>query len=575
MSNSKVFWLRLGWLLPLIVISVFLVLSRVGTVLPKILSDELTYSMNSRKLDPAESTVPNFLFNLLFSSTNLCGYEFYSCAKGINLVLLALTAVMVFFTARLYASNGVSIYVAFLAFLGPVSSYVSYFTPDIMFFLASSVVIYFVLRQGPSSTWWSWALIGAGLAIDSLIKPHALFLAIPVLAQAVFLYRRMSKKGIIKTFQSILIVCFSLFSIKWGVGFLFAGERGLGLFGGNYDSAALNVFAADKTSDLRTYGSLLAGADQHSNLSALALTDDSLLTSLAVQVFLHLGVLFIFFGQPIANSIFNGRFRGATKEPSSEKYASLRFFVLGSVATLCLVSAAFVAFSSAWGEVLDGRLMIRYYEYILIFVPLLIIGDEQFSQSLPRRVSWTVVLVLAIYLFSAAPLLMEMVPPLFTDSALLASVIRSGLTFFPFAILSLGLIIGSVSRPIESGRLWLYCFAPLVVVTFSISSYVNMTIPSSVVGIYTSSSQWVHNNLSDDQKIGMRIYGNAVPNVQAAQLWVDEPTAIGEAYAPGTTIDLSKLAQGTHVLLIGQLNTVGKADLVHEGLNFKVLKVSH
>ena len=63
-SNPAKFWQTLGWVVPVVGLGVIWVMTRIMEVLPKILGDELIYSTNARHTALAESSVPNYLFNL-------------------------------------------------------------------------------------------------------------------------------------------------------------------------------------------------------------------------------------------------------------------------------------------------------------------------------------------------------------------------------------------------------------------------------------------------------------------------------------------------------------------------------
>ncbi len=68
------------------------VFSRVSMVNPAILGDEYLYSINARHAAPWDPSpagdFSNYLFNLVYSSTNICGDAFYTCGKILNLIFL-------------------------------------------------------------------------------------------------------------------------------------------------------------------------------------------------------------------------------------------------------------------------------------------------------------------------------------------------------------------------------------------------------------------------------------------------------------------------------------------------------
>jgi phosphoglycerol transferase len=554
MKLSQSFWKRAGLVVPLAALAAIWVMTRVGSVLPKILGDELTYSMDARKLALADSAVPNYLFNIVFKSTNLCGYEFYGCAKGLNLMFLMGLGVVVYLAARMFARPSLSLFVALLTVVGPISSYVSYFTPDLMFFFSAAIVVLFVVRQTGESTVLSWALIGLGVGVSALVKPHALFLLIPIAAFIIYLKLRKKPANLLSAFLQIAAVVGSTFAIKWAVGYLAAGPKGLGLFGVGYDASAAVASGAS--------GSAVAAASDSSQWFGQGI----------LQLLFHLAFLLIFFAGPIV-AIFLKRDPASKAKSQDGTYERFRFFVIAATLTLVTVSSVFVVISSSWGETLDSRVMVRYYEYILVFLPLLLLPVLNEWRAADAKTKWIVPLAALAIWGIALPIMTQVVPPLFTDSSLIASALKSGLTLYTFAALSLAAVVYMLANPEKGAGLWLFGVAPLFVLVFAISSYVNMTVPSSVVGMYTHSSRWVHDNLNDEQKHGLAVFGNVLQNVQAARLWIDDPSTTGQALPPGSQVDIGKLPNGSYALLIGQLSATGTGRLVHREQNFVVVQI--
>jgi hypothetical protein len=81
------------------------------------------------------------LFSLLYSSTNLCGDQFYACAKGLNAIfLLGIIALVWILAMRLFGLLA-AVVASTATALSPISVYVSFFMPDTMFFFF--VVLFF------------------------------------------------------------------------------------------------------------------------------------------------------------------------------------------------------------------------------------------------------------------------------------------------------------------------------------------------------------------------------------------------------------------------------------------------
>ncbi len=82
----------------------------------------------------------NYLFNLVYSSTNLCGDAFYTCGKLLNLVFFVGFLTVIFIIAKRYMNYWIAFAFTILAGLSPLSVYTSMFLPETMYFFFLSLV---------------------------------------------------------------------------------------------------------------------------------------------------------------------------------------------------------------------------------------------------------------------------------------------------------------------------------------------------------------------------------------------------------------------------------------------------
>jgi hypothetical protein len=217
--------------------------------------------------------------------------------------------------------------------------------------------------------------------------------------------------------------------------------------------------------------------------------------------------------------------------------------------------------------------MVRYYEFAIVFIPVLLAPFLKKPARYSIGAKWAIGVAMFVIALFAAPVFQNNVPTLYADSSLIAASIQSGVGLVAIALAGFTVLIIWFSKPIPGAKIWLYAFAPLVILIFNVSSYINMTIPSSFVGKYTQSSQWVHNNLTDEQKNGLIVFGAVKSNVQAAQLWIDDPSVTGQAVAPNGQVNLQGIETGKHVLVVGEIPVVGDFTTVKKTPYWIVLKV--
>lgn len=550
------------------------VLPRISEVLPKILGDELLYSQNARLLSPEEWFLPNFLFNWVFSSTNVCGYGFYSCGKVINVFLLLCLGFIIYASTRLIAKPSLSLLMATLTCVGPIAVYASYFTPDTMFYLAMAIVIFIAMQLNLDSKWWMWLVLGATLAVASLVKPHALFAIPALIAYCLFLAIGASQKKIIAAFRNIVIFVSATILLKFAFGFAFAGSNGLTLFGSYGNALDLASKAMTQTT---SPGGQVGGTTTNqistpasgSVQQAAASTDFA--TMAGWELILHFGFLIIAFSLPlfIASRRIGQSIAIRNTNPVETK---LSFLTISIVLMGVISTSIYTAVAPSWGEILDYRLMVRYYEYVLPFLVItaLVQLDESNKVNVRRIVLSFLAIIVAVL---ASTKLVSVVPPLYTDSTLFSGLYFSNISIWIFTIISAGMIIYSLKNQGKASKYWLFGWLPVVTVIVAISTQVAMTGPSSIKGLYTNAAQTAHELLSQEQRDALIVVGNYKNNVQAAQLWIDSKSVQGMWIDRGQNLDVDSLSPGAkYVLIIGEMNVSGSFEVVKKDESFAIIK---
>jgi phosphoglycerol transferase len=561
-SDPAKFWKTFSWVVPVVALGVIWVMTRIMTVLPKILGDELIYSNNARHTALADSSVPNYLFNLLYSTTSNFGYGFYTAAKVYNLFFLVALSAVVYLAARLIARPGVSFVVALIALVGPISAYASYFTPEMMFYFGCSVVIYFVLKFHRGTPASLWAILGLGLGLVSLVKPHALFLSAPIVIYIVFLAFSLDGKKFVAAVARTLAFGLGLAIAKFGLGYALAGSKAFALFGGSYDNSATNALASGSQVPTEVSNDPLVGG----------IVQNGLVGVVTWQTLFHLSYMLMFIGVPF---VLAGIQTVRAVKSKGELYlpTKISFFLFMALIALVLVSAVFVAYSSSFGETLQNRVMIRYYEYLLPFLPLALLPVGNHIPKLKVSAKWAIMLGVSIWLVISLPNMSSIVPPLFTDSSMMAAALKSGIPLAIFAVIGIVMLAYWLFKPETGTQVWLFAFAPVTVLIYAISCYTNMTVPSSNVGMYTGSSRWVHENISAKDREDIIVIGNNMQNVQAAQLWLDTPSSTGKMVAEGEEVNINDFPEkGQLILAIGKVALTGDGFIVKQEDSWALIK---
>ena len=164
-------------------ISFFILASRFTGVNVSVLKDEYIYVLDSHYKDVSGFRLPNELFQLVYSSTKICGENFYDCARGINAAFVVAGALFIYFLVKLVTRG--NIWLGALAGLatafGTYGTYAAYFMPEAIFNFLMVVFFFLLIKFAQSYDWRPWVGMGLVFAFASVSKPHAFFVLPAVL----------------------------------------------------------------------------------------------------------------------------------------------------------------------------------------------------------------------------------------------------------------------------------------------------------------------------------------------------------------------------------------------------------
>lgn len=352
--------IKLGSLLAAIIATSTWVFFRVKDINPAILQDEWIYSITSRQYSPWDQNLPfdfgNYLFNLVYSSTNLCGDAFYTCAKSINLLFILGFALTLFAIALRFMPFWVSLGFFVATMLSPTSIYASMYLPESMFFFLLGLTLYFVLKASENPSWKTWAYAGIPLGLAGLVKPHALMAA---MALGIYLLiASLDHKPYFKlTALNVAGFAGAYLATRVGIGFLVAGPKSLNVFGAYGATDAIGLFVGGVGSASTTSGSLVGAG---SVVGAVGLFPTQAYThSLTIAALLGAAVVAISLA---TIDIFR----------TNEVKPVHRFALMTLIWLIVLVIAIvlFTGWITGGGDDHTTRVLLRYYDYLFPIVAL-------------------------------------------------------------------------------------------------------------------------------------------------------------------------------------------------------------
>jgi phosphoglycerol transferase len=336
--------------------------SRVLMVNPAILGDEYLYSMNARKVGPWDPPVAgdfsNYLFNFVYQTTNLCGNEFYSCVKVMNIGFYLAFVFVVYFVARKFLTFLAAYGFMIVTALSPLSVYTSMFLPESMFFLFIGLVLVAVLRAMNDFNWRNWAFAGVAIGLASLVKPHAWLSSIAVGTTLIVIGMTNSKYGLKRTISAALGLAAGAALARVVIGFAVAGPKALGFFGQYFGVSVIQTVVSGADGNSAATANGIVGAGPMAGVVGLFATQFVVHTSV---IFALLGVAIIGLAVSLINLIRTKNLRDA------EAFSLFTFIWLASMAIEIVIFTGWVTGS---GDDHTTRVLLRYYEFLFVIVPL-------------------------------------------------------------------------------------------------------------------------------------------------------------------------------------------------------------
>ena len=325
----------------------------------------------------------NAAHSFLYSSANICGVQWYTCVKGINLFFELSYALVIVAGMQVLGRRWlVSLGVALAALAGPFVMFSANFMPEpLQAFLVASAFMGLLLVRTRN---WAFALLpGLVMGIALLAKPHGIaIVASTALVGIVFV---LGKSAIQKRFGFVLLAfSVSAYVIRSLFGYLLSGVEGLNPFATYLTLDTVRSLFGFETTD--TSSTNPAGTDREmvSDLvSGLGPAVISIVTNIAPGI-LVLSIILL-----VATRVTKLSLPEILVQPAF--LLGLLFFV-----PLVLLSAAFGALLEIQGlEQTQFRTMTRYWEYT---IPMLFVGASLISREqrtidneglkLPSRREW-------------------------------------------------------------------------------------------------------------------------------------------------------------------------------------------
>ena len=324
-----------------------------------VMGDELAF-YKSVLVEPLSASNPaGYLYDIVYSSSALCGDGYYACVKTINwLFLLGFAGVVVAVAIYLGVSRNYSLLFGTAVLLSPIAVRTSFFMPDVMFyaFAIASVASLFIWMQSRSRNWLYMAAAIAGLTMA--VKPHGVFLVIGLILAVGLMFF----KDLRSFWKELVIYAVISFGLRLGIGLLAAGTAGLGLFTGYAGDGAASALASSVEN---------VTSNETRFEVAVEFGLFALLAFIAGLIILTPGL----FGALLQSS------SGKVFETNPSKHKQFLYFTLLVFLSQAAAFTLFVFYAASGGESFENRVVFRYVEFLIPLIVVAILANYTNSKG--------------------------------------------------------------------------------------------------------------------------------------------------------------------------------------------------
>ncbi|MDA8552131.1 hypothetical protein N9K78_02470 [Aquiluna sp.] len=539
------------------------IFSRVWMVNPAILGDEYLYSLNARKAGPWDPPLAgdfsNYLFNFVYQGTNLCGDAFYTCGKVFNIVFFLGFIFTLFVVALRFMPFWFAYFFMISAGLSPLSVYTSMFLPESMYFFFVGFILLSVLRAMESFSWVNWGLVGISVGVASLVKPHAWLTAIAIGITLLVVGLGSPALRLRPVIVSGLAAIGGALAGRAIVGLAVGGPKALNFFGVYLGNSTLEQIAAGTSVD----------SSEQSVVGTSGM--DGVIGLFGVQLEAH--VLAVVAGMGIAVigvtvAIFE-IFRSRRLEPVS----AFGLFAFIWLATLVIEIVAFTGWITGQGDDHTSRILLRYYDYLFVIVPLagLSVANSEVMRKVNAFVRWGLVLLVGFALTPAFTGFFATLEIQIADAPSLAGVVVNQQVFNALAVMSFGALLVFAAFP--SFTKWaLIALMPLSMVATGWQTQDQYQNFRGTLSVGDLAGQYLRANFTESELDQITIITYSRFDGTNAGIWMDVDDIRYEIAPPGTEIPAELFEPDRQIFLfLGEYELLGDSTEIYSGDGFRLL----
>lgn len=543
-QDKTISFLKENVLVILVISLFFILLFRNINLYPRIFADEYTYSTFSRLREFSHSTIPGYLYLMVYRITNVCGDNFLDCVKILNIIFFVCSIPFIYSILKKVSNHGIALLITLLTVLGPINSYTTYFMPESLFFFSFWLFVWFILQLDNVSKIKMWSLGGVLLGFCSLIKPHALLFLPAIIIYIFYISRQRDVPWVPKAIRDASIFAFFVFFTKLLIGYGLAGTAGITIFGSTYTSIAVS-----SVTSLEHYVNLIV-------LSIKSLKGHVLAISLLFSVPVAIMVKSLFYGNE-----------------KNEQQKKMSFFSIIVLLNLVLITVIFTSLISVINPEELFRLHMRYYNFAfpLFFI---ITASQLFTESVHDKIKQKILIAIPIGLIIVYAIHTKISPykHYLIDSPELFGFIHNATFFCILSGVSMLSIILWVYRDKIGIKFFIYIFMPITIIASTF--FANQELRKNATpNIYDRTGMFMKQYLATKEEFSkVLIVGSDPVGLYQTLFYIDNEKASVEIIPIESVYDISKIpAEKEWVVIIGNYHLLNNTFETLQMNNFTLI----
>jgi phosphoglycerol transferase len=538
---------------------------RVAPVGPAILGDEYIYSQSARHGSPWGPQITgdfsNYLFNLVYSVTNFCGPGFYTCGKIVNLVFFVGFIFLIFIAALRVMPFWASLGFIAAAGLSPLTAYTSMFLPESMYFFFLGLLLLALLHAMKEQGWRNWAIVGGVIGTASLVKPHAWMAVIPIAIFIFVLCLDHTKKFFKDLFLAGGALVGGAVLARLIIGFIVAGPKALSFFGAYLSFGTLQQVTEAPQEVVE--GGTAIGTSPITGVIELFWP----------QLSIHVNTVSALMAIAIVGLIVAIIDLVRTREERTVNLLALLSFIwLGSMVIIIVI---FTGWLTGGGDDHTTRVLLRYYDFLFILVPLagLAVFVTKAVNLQNVFIRWALAIVFGAVITNSFTGNFASLTIQIADAPNLAGLVVNLDTFNGVAI-TMALALAVFATFPHYTKWTFIALLPFSMIAAGWQIQDQYQGFRGTLSAADKAGQYVYANLTEGEKQSIHILANTRFDATNAAIWIDEPKLEYELGSPGNVYETQWApADAKWIVAIGDISVVGEILERHDEQEFTLYRI--